>query len=217
MRIKLYCEGQTERGIKTLLEPVRAELRVKGLGLDILSHNGNAQLLRKLEAKVRDSLTDGKVRAVFCLVDLRHIEEALPEVLQGKLKQDGVDWLRLSPDERVEWLRSNVPELVEVQFRGRFHLHVAVHEVEAWMLADHAALAKRLKYYSVGEWNQPERVNDDKPPAAVINELFRRHHPRKAAYHKTKDGVPLLESLGFAKVYEKCPHFKRMVDDMRSA
>lgn len=215
MRIKLYCEGRTERGIRELLAPVREELRGKGRGLDVLSLQGNAQLLKKLGAKVRESIRSGDTIAVFCLIDLRKIDEALPPELKAAL--GGQSWVRMPIRDRVAWLQDNVGRhLVDVEYRDRFRLFVAVHEVEALVLADPGPLRKKLRQNALGPWPNPEEVNDEKPPAAVLNELFRKHHPRRSAYHKTKDGVPLLQSLDLGKVCSSCPYFRQLVDALHT-
>jgi hypothetical protein len=94
--------------------------------------------------------------------------------------------------------------------------HVVVHEVEAWILADEQVLAQKLKIKNPPHWDKPEAVNDMKPPAKILEELFRTRSPLKKRYSKYKDGVDLLQKADWQKVYAKCPTFKQLADDLRT-
>lgn len=199
MRVRFYCEGRTERGIRDLFTP---KLRERGLGLDVRSFNGNGELLRKIGTVTRNALEQG-VRAVFCLIDLYKVPAPIPSGLR-------------TVSERTEWLRAYIKQKVDRSYHDRFFAHIAVHEVEAWMLADEEPLVRRLGCPTLGPWPHPEEVNDQCPPSSVINDLFRRHHPRKVGYHKVKDGIPLLRELDCEKISQKCRFFRNLMEDLMS-
>ncbi|MBI2872031.1 MAG: DUF4276 family protein [Chloroflexi bacterium] len=199
MTVKLYCEGGTEKGLRRLLQPIREELRTRNLGLHIRTYEGVGQLLHKLPSATRDSLSTG-ARAVFALVDLHGAPVSFPNP-------------RAPARQRADWLREHLRTLIPEQYRNRFYPHVAVHELEAWILADPSGLRERLKTSSLPSWPHPECVNDTTPPSDVLNGLFRAR--LKIRYAKIKEGVPLLEKLNLDAVYKGCPSFQLFIDDLR--
>ncbi len=197
MRIKVLCEGDTEEGLRKLLAKA---IDVQGCGIKIKPYVGNAQLLRKLDGTIGSELRSG-AEVLFCLVDYHHYP------LPGEKKH-------LPLRQRLEAIKSDMIEKIAASRRSAVRCHVVVHEVEAWILADEEILAQRLKVKKLSSWNQPENVNDMKPPAKVIDELFRTR--LKKRYDKYKDGVDLLQKVDWEKIYAKCPTFKQLVDDLRS-
>ncbi|MGH7274696.1 MAG: DUF4276 family protein, partial [Nitrospiria bacterium] len=67
---------------------------------------------------------------------------------------------------------------------------------------------------SIRSWPSPENVNFDCPPANRLNELFRQHV--KKAYRKTIDGERLFQKANPEIISDKCPHFKMLVDDLKT-
>lgn len=196
MKIKLLCEGQTEEGLRKLLAKA---IDVQGCGIEIKPYEGVGTLLRKLDGRIKSEVLSG-TQALFCLVDYHHFP------LPNEKKH-------LPFQQRLEAIKSNVLEQIEASHRSIVRCHVVAHEVEAWILADDQVLAQRLKS-SLVPWNQPENVNDVRPPAKVIEELFRTRLKRR--YDKYKDGVSMLQKIDWQKVYAKCPTFKHLVDDLRN-
>ena len=197
MRIKILCEGRTEEGLRKLLAKA---VDIQGCGIKIKPYEGIATLLRKLDDQIKaELLSDAQV--VFCLVDYYHYP--LPSEKE-----------HLPFPQRLKAIKSNMLEQIDASRRSVVHCHVVVYEVEAWILADEQVLVQRLKTKSLSFWNQPETVNDMKPPAKVLEELFRTRLKRR--YDKYKDGVDLLGKIDWQKVYAKCPTFQQLVDDLRT-
>ncbi len=212
VKVKIYCEGQTERGLKELLTPIREELRVKGLGITIGSYTGNAQLLKKIGSATKKAIEDGSP-AVFCAIDLHNVHKAFSGGLREALGQ--MNWEAMEVTRRVEWLRTHIRNhCVEREYKNKLHPHVLVHEIEALMFADPGRIASKLKVRSIGSFHNPEEINDQNPPKKVLRNLYRQHVKRR--YYEQRDGVPLLQSVDFDLVYNKCPNFKALVDDLRS-
>lgn len=199
MRIKVLCEGDTEVGLRKLLAKA---IDIQGCGIKIKPYEGNARLLRKLDGTIGSELRSG-AEVIFCLIDYYHYP--LPDEKK-----------HLPFQQRLQAIKSDMIEQIDASRRPAVRFHVVVHEVEAWILADEQILAQRLKVKNLLSWNQPENVNDMKPPSQVLQELFRTRNPLKKSYNKYKDGVDLLQKVDWQKVYAKCPTFRELVDDLRS-
>lgn len=199
MKIKVLCEGQTEQGLRSLL--IKA-VAVPGCGMQIKTYKGIGALLRRLDGRIEFELRSG-AQIIFCLVDYYHYP----------LSEDAKN---LPPEQRLNAIKSDVVGRIDESRRSSVRCHVAVHEVEAWILADEQVVAQRLKIKSLAPWSQPENVNDIKPPSEVLGELFRTRGPLKKRYIKYRDGVDLLGKVDWQKAYAKCPTFKQLVDDLRT-
>lgn len=198
MKIKVLCEGQTEEGLRALLAKA---VDIRKCGIHIKSYDGVTRLLRKLDSRVKEELASG-AEAVFCLVDYHHFP--LPENARA-----------LPRDQRALVIKNYVTEQLDESRRSALRCYVILHEIEAWILADEEAIAQRLKSKNLPPWPEPEKVNDMKPPARVLEELFRTRSPLRKQYIKAKDGVDFLGKVDHKKVYDKCPTFKMLVDDLR--
>ncbi len=199
MKIKVLCEGQTEQGLRSLL--IKA-VAVPGCGMQIKTYKGIGALLRGLDGRIEFELLSG-AKIIFCLVDYYHYP--LPE-----------DAKNLPLEQRLNKIKADVVGRIDESRRSSVRCHVVVHEVEAWILADEQVLAQKLKIKNPPHWDKPETVNDMKPPAKILEELFRTRSQFKKRYSKYKDGVTLLEKADWQKVYAKCPTFKQLVDDLRT-
>ncbi len=197
MIIKVLCEGKTEEGLRPLLE---SAVGVKGCGLHIKAYDGVTKLLGKLDTTVREEIGSG-AKTVFCLVDYYNFP--LPEKQRT-----------LSLDRRVTAIQRFVMEKLDAAHRSALRCYVVLHEVEAWILADEKAVAQRLRTKTLPAWQHPETINDMNPPAKELEKLFRTK--LKKPYDKYKDGGDLLKRVDWQKVYDKCPTFKKLVDDLRS-
>lgn len=198
MKIKVLCEGQTEEGLRALLAKA---IDIRKCGIHIKSYDGVTRLLHKLDSRVKEELASG-AEVVFCLVDYHHFP--LPEEARA-----------LPSDQRVVAIQNHVIEWLDKSRRHALRCFVVLHEVEAWILADDQAVAQRLKFKNLPAWPEPEKVNDTNPPARVLEQLFRTRSPLKKRYVKVKDGVDLLRKIDFQKVYDKCPVFRKLIDELR--
>ena len=96
------------------------------------------------------------------------------------------------------------------------HPFFMVELMEAWFLADRAALAG---YFGAGfrENALPGNPNvEGIPKQDVLNGLSEATRgARKGRYRKGRHDVELLDLLDAAVVYAACPHFARLVDFLR--
>lgn len=110
---------------------------------------------------------------------------------------------------RQAWATTHVERAVG---HPRFRQHFAVHELEAWLLADPAGLPAAVSKSLPGKCGQPEVVNFDEPPAKLLDRLYRDKVGRQ--YRKTTDGANLFGKLDPEAAAAKCPHLRALLDDM---
>jgi Domain of unknown function (DUF4276) len=198
-RIVLLCEGDTEE--LATKHFIAREWRNDGLtsiGLHSVNLNGKIQ---DVPPKTRLYLDESEVLAVFTLIDLfgmDRVEHPSDDPVDAKV-------------ERVRhWFRSKL----EHARKKDFHPHVCVHESEAWLLAEGAALRRRLDDAGIKPDPHAESRNFQFPPQRRLNDLFLKF--KKDRYHKIRDGRPLFSALEFAPVYKTCGYFRAFYDDLRS-
>jgi len=110
---------------------------------------------------------------------------------------------------RRDWGRSHLQSMLQ---DPRYRPHFAVHEVEAWILAQPELLDSKVRKKLPGNAEAPETVNFNEPPAKLLdrlyNEVFRKN------YKKVVEGTKLFAKLDPEVVYAKCPSFKALADDL---
>jgi len=191
MRIVLLAEGRTERAagahFKRFLDEHAAHL--PKVRLDVRSFDG-ALTANKIRRHCQLHLGDVDVRGVIALAD------AYPQ-FRG---QDGA--------QAKATLRSWMPD------DERCHACIALHDFEAWLLPGWSAITGRLGSKQSYPWGPPETVDDDKPPAHRLKEIFAT---KRRAYVKPVDGKLLFEQLDLPEVAQRCPELKILLNTLLTA
>lgn len=186
--IWVYVEGPSDKlGLEALLRDETADWRQRRIGFRLLPLYGKGNILREIGRKTQLALDKGGIDHVFALVDL----------FPGHTD--------------AESLRQELRNLVEPRWHSRFHAHVAVHDFEAWVLASREELGKRLGMANLHGFNSPETINDQKPPAEHLKELFIRH---QRTYQKEVDGPAILRRTTPAVISSQCPNFQLFYNDL---
>jgi hypothetical protein len=197
VKIKLFCEGKTEKGLRELLRKAVNQDLSKPCGLKIKTFDGVANLLKGIEGKLKIEFQEG-AKVIYLLVDLYRYPNIEPKTLEERVK--------------------NVKEDIETKLGNRregVKIFVIIHEVETWILADSKAIQKRLKSYTPEAYSNLEQDGKYQQPSKVLNQIFRQHHPKGYGYEKAVDGVFLLENVDWRMVYATCTVFKSLVDALR--
>ena len=157
-RIVVLCEGKTEeRAVRFFVARQWALDGLSAVGLDRVDLRGH---LDKVATFARNNLDEPEVLAVFTLVNLYGM------TLVTHPPNDDLD----AKVRRVQnWLRNQLGQHVRAR---DFIPHVSVHEVEAWILAEGAALARRLPDQKIRRDPQAEVKNFLNPPSKRLSELF---------------------------------------------
>jgi hypothetical protein len=201
-RIVVLCEGKTE--YLAVRHFVARQWEADGLasvGLDPRDLRGH---LDRVGIFGCNYLDEGDALAVFALVDLqgmKRVSHPPNDELGAKVR-------------RVQgWLRDQVGQHARARY---FFPHVSVHQVEAWILAEGAALSRRLRDPSIAPDPKAEGKDFQNPPSKRISELFLRSK-EKRRYQKIEDGEPLFSNMEFQPVYDSCLYFRKFYDDLKAA
>ncbi len=195
-QIVILCEGDSEvYCVKRFLQPRWREKF--GTSIVLKPINLYAKI-KKIGKRTPMHLQDKRILAVFTLIDL----------YRAPIKCNQ----KSSLAEKVQQLKDHLRSLVSKEYHKTFHPCIAVHELEGWLLADKEALAQYLHYNKLPKWQEPEKINFQKPPSVRIKDLFQKHLKRR--YGKGTDAAILFGKAGFERIYDKCPHFREFWDTL---
>lgn len=199
MTFVLFVEGHTEKKVvpgflKSWLDPKLSQ----PVGIKIVRFEGWNDYVGEIAKKVALNLsgkTGSDVIAGIGLLDL----------YGPTFFPDGLSTV----DQKHAWGKDHLEEIVK---HARFSQHFAVHETEAWLLSDHTIFPDGIRPVVQKSSRPPESVNFDEPPSKFLSRLYREklHKP----YKKVTDGTNLFKDLMPEQAYQKCPYFKKMLDDM---
>lgn len=199
MKFVLFVEGYTEeKAIPGFLKrwlDVRLSQRV---GIQAVRFEGWPELIRELPDRTQMYLESPKAAEIIAVIALLDLYG--PSIYPNYLE---------SADQRLLWATKELESRVG---RQRFKLFFAVHEAEAWLLSNAELFPTAIKKALPARILYPETVNFDEPPARLLDRLYRDKLQRK--YKKVTDGKELFDQLDPQIVYQKCPHFRQMMDTM---
>jgi len=196
LRIYFACEGKSEeRCIDSIL--LNPGLRFREIGIEsrTLNLGGSQGFLKRIGHTVKSAIMQSRADVVFGLTDLHGAAIQLPG--------DGA-----SKGKKAEVYRNHIHQKADQEYHERFFPHVAVHELEAWILADRDA----LNAPGVEEIANPEDVNLENPPSKRLDDIFFEHQMRP--YSKGNDQSLLWKEVDVRKVYARCPHFAAFLNDL---
>jgi hypothetical protein len=199
MKIALFVEGDTEKAVlaeflKKWLDPRLP----RPVGFKIVGFKGLNHYYSEIEARVRLNLSDRLAPDIVAAIGLLDL---YGPTFYPKDKA--------SIGERYTWAKEHLERKVG---QPQFRQHFAVHEIEAWLLADPEVLPRELRKSLPKKCAQPESVNFDEPPAKLLGRLYREKLGWE--YKKMSHGANLFQKLSPERAYEKCPYLKAMLDDM---
>ena len=199
MKFVLFVEGHTEKKsiapfLKRWLDPKLKQ----SVGFQVVRFDGWAEMVKDLPNKACRYLEGpdrAQIIAVVALLDLYG-----PTIYPGHLT---------SAEERCRWA---VEDLTRKVSQEKFRMFFAIHEVEAWLLARPELFPPTVVNKFPGRVQHPETVNFDTPPAKLLNALY--NQALKRNYNKVVFGSNFFPALDPEVVYQKCPHFAEMMDEM---
>lgn len=141
----------------------------------------------------------------------------------------GRDWPGLdsvqpgaSPSDIASTICSETQSAIDAELAGdgsnlRFVPHIAVHEFEALLFSEPAALARAIRVdrqqidVIIEECGEPEAI-DNSPamaPSKRIEQLYGR-------FKKTSDGIAIARDIGVERMRSMCPVFNDWLDRLES-
>ena len=197
MKIVLFVEGKTEKELppflKRWLDPQIPQQ--KQIGIQAVRFEGVNHFLENVSIKANLHLASKDTLAVFGLLDLYGLKLDYPK--------------HADRDQKIAFARAEITKRIDAANRLRFQQHFAVHETEAWLLSDTRLFPTITLPANCA---RPEEVDFDEPPSGLLDRLFSQSGGR--GYKKVTMARNLLPKLDPALVYQKCPNFKLMMDEM---
>jgi hypothetical protein len=203
MRFILLVEGRTEHRVigDFLGRWLNPQLR-KRVGMDVVNLKNFGAFKNKAAERARDYLGGGEGRHVIAVIGLLD--------LYGPDRSDFYPLNKQSADERYDWGVAYFEQ--QVDNPSRFRMFFAVHELEAWLLSQPSVLPREVAERVARDRRDPEKVNFNRPPAKMLRESYTQELHRE--YKKTVDGPRLFAQLDPETARQRCPHLKRLLDDM---
>lgn len=188
MRIAILVEGKTEKAFKPHLHDfLKTRLEGKMPKLDIVPFDGALPTNEKLQRVVERLLKDKQrpADAVIALTDV-YPEYETADDAKRKMK---------------EWV-GNEP---------RFHVHVALHDFEAWLLPYWEKIRKLTGSNRKAPGANPEEVNHVNCPARRLADVYRTGSKTKR-YIKTRDAGRILRGEDLTVAIKACSELKAFVN-----
>jgi hypothetical protein len=199
MKYVLFVEGYTEKKaiacfLKRWLDRrLRQPVRIQTVRFD-----GWAEMVKDMPRKARLYLQGPDSREIIAVVALLDLYG--PTFYPPHLK---------SAEDRYHW---GVGEITKEVAQARFRMFFAVHEVEAWLLSKPDLFPIGVTNKFPGKVQHPETINFDTPPAKLLEGIYYQY--LKKHYNKVVNGSEVFKSLDPNDVYQKCPHFAAMMDEL---
>lgn len=191
MRIAIIVEGETE---KVFIPHLRRFLASRLEGdmpkLDPLPYDGRVPTGDKLKRVVESLLAPGP-RASDAVI-------ALTDVYTGTREfTDAADAIA----KMKAWVGSN----------SRFFAHASQYDFEAWLLPYWEEIQRLAGSNHTLPSPVPENVNHNRPPAHLLQEVFRtgRH---KRCYVKVREANRILRNQDLVVSANKCPQLKALLN-----
>lgn len=199
MKFILLVEGHTERDAAAdFLKRWLDERLSRNVKIQVVYFRGYGNFWRKAPrtaAKYLQGREAASIIAVIGLIDL----------YGPKFYPDNVSTCQ----SRLQWATGEMERQVRYE---KFRMFFAVHEFEAWILAQPSSLPFDIPRNLSHRMEQPETINFLEPPSYLLNRLFRQ--AKRVDYKKTSDGIKLFKKVDPRVAYERCPNLKRMLDTM---
>jgi Domain of unknown function (DUF4276) len=199
VKFVLFVEGHTEKlAIPSLLKRWLDPKLTRRVGVVPVRFEGWAQYQSEIAKKVELALSGASGKDVIAAIGLLDLYGPTFYPPDKRTASDRIRWARKHFEDQV----GNV----------RFAQHFAVHEIEAWLLADPRILQREVRDALPGKSQEPEAVNFNEPPGKLLARLYREK--LKKTYEKVIHGKDLFDKLDPAIAYEKCPNLRTLLDDM---
>lgn len=199
MKLVLFVEGYTEKALpnffKRWLDPQLAQ----PIGIKVVRFEGWRNYVDEIAKKVELNLSGKSGADVVGAIGLLD--------LYGPTFYPA----HLVAEERYAWAKDYLESKVG---HPLFRQHFAVHETEAWLLAEPALLPRAVSAALPGRCAKPETVNFNEPPGKLLERLYREKLQRN--YKKVTDGANFFQKLSPDAARAKCPYLGQLLADMHA-
>jgi hypothetical protein len=116
---------------------------------------------------------------------------------------------RVTAEDRYTWAKQHLEKDVG---HPRFRQHFAVHELEAWLLAQPQSLRPEIVKALPASIQRPETVDFNEPPKKLLSRLYR--DKLRKPYAELIDGATLFSKLDPETAASKCPYLRALLEDL---
>jgi len=190
LKIAILVEGKTEKAffpsLRSFLAP---RLPGKMPNIDPVVYDGRIPKTDKLQRTVRILLSSK--RAADAVIALSDVYTGTPDFSNAAdAKQQMRAW---------------------VGGIQNFYPHVALHDFEAWLVPYWSRILQLAKHNQGQPTGAPETINHNKPPSAIISDVFERGQCRDS-YSKARDAQRILRDQDLGISIAACPELKAFVN-----
>ncbi len=197
MRFVMFVEGRTERkAVPQFIARWLNEKLGQSVKIEAVSFDGSGGFVKDAPKRARMFIEEedsGDLVAVIGLLDLYGLPDRC--MTQG------------SVDTRYYTARDTIESEVD---QGRFHQFFAVHETEAWLLAQPALFPAPVHDKIEALARPPEEIDFEQPPSKRLVQFYGMTLHKR--YKKAVDGPLLFADLDPTEAVAKCPYLKRMLE-----
>jgi hypothetical protein len=203
--VMVLVEGQTEETfITTVLAPTYPHIQFTPI-VNNTSRKPKGDKIRgggirfsSIKKHIGNLLNDSSVNLVTTMLDYHQ----LPKDFAGYTPK------LTNPVEHAIQIEQALE--AEIGAQERFKAYLSVHDFEALLFSDVAAIAEhvpgnsphtaRMLQNVLGRYADPEHINGNQPPARHLSAHVR-------GYSKIIHGIPIAQKIGLPKIRAACPHF----------
>jgi len=207
--VYIICEGRTEvRFVKNVLAPDLGfkELFLYPIMIGNRNRKGGNVTFDRLRTNVRDQLNSN--RASYCSTLFDYY--GLPLSFPGKRQASSMTGIAAKAQIVQQELLTELGRSLESEPLQRFIPYVQMHEFEALLYSDPAALAKAIGRPELSnefvttrrDFETPEHI-DDSPHTAPSKRILRL----MPNYEKPLMGETATKAIGLPKIRQQCPLF----------
>lgn len=212
MKFILFLEGATEeKGVPGFINRWLGQFFAVGVGVQPDTFEGWSDLHDSTPKKAARYLTDARSSDVIAVVSLLDLYgPTFYPADQGSVA------------ERYAWGVEYMEERVRQHFRSRglrddlaakYRHFFAVHETEAWFLAQPTLFPNEIRQIVEKQPKAPEAVNFQTPPGKLLEQQYLQKLKRR--YGKTTNARNFFPRLDTETVVSRCLYLKAMLHDLR--
>jgi hypothetical protein len=212
MKFILFLEGATEeKGVPGFINRWLSQFFAVGVGVQADTFEGWSDLHDSAPKKAARYLTDARSSEVIAVISLLDLYG--PTFYPAD---------KASVSERYAWGVEYMEDHVRQRFRGRglpddlalrYRHFFAVHETEAWFLAQPALFPDQIRQVLEKQPKAPEAVNFQAPPGKLLEQQYLQKLKRR--YSKTTNARNFFPRLDTETIVNHCPYLKAMLHDLR--
>ncbi len=212
MKFILFLEGETEeKGVPGFINKWLNQYFAEGVGVQPDTFEGWPDLHDSAPKKAARYLTDAHYSDVIAVVSLLDLYGPTFYPADQTTVAERYAWGKDYMEERVRqhFRQRGLPDNLAEKYRHFF----AVHETEAWFLAQPSLFPNGIRQVVEKLPKAPETVNFTTPPA----KLLKLHYLQKLKrdYGKTTNARNFFLRLDTEAVPSRCPYLQSMLHDLR--